>query len=79
MNAHNPASGNDSTLPHTGMPWRGIPPERVERMIVDATTLHGLIEALDLCAGDNTAAINALIVVARPLAKQLADDLSKQW
>lgn len=75
MTMHNPASGNAPGLPR----GQAIPQGVVEKMMLDAHTLHGLIEALDLCLGDCDPAPNALITVARPIAKQLATDLAKQW
>lgn len=46
---------------------------------LDACTIHGLLEALDILASDSTPAISSIITVARPLAKKLANDLSLQW
>lgn len=74
MTIQNPAPGNDS-----GLPGIDIPTEIVEQMMLDATTLHGLPDALDLCIGDANPAINALVSVTKPSAKNLADDLAKQW
>lgn len=75
MTTNNPALATDTGLPS----GQNIPQDIVEQMMLDAFTLHGLIEALDLCLGDCDPAPGALITCARPLAKKLADDLSKQW